>query len=168
LLTGRPNAIEAGLGARNAHVRYHTNFNAFRASGPWAVIHVSHNQGLSASIIDVGQQMKFPLFALGLITAAAVSVTAAKAQNYPCCSMVDLGDEVVNCGFESLEQCRASLSGGGDRCIENNTYKPPPPQSVSGENTAAPAQVSGAKKVQGHSSSRPPAQGTGSGAGLNR
>src|SRR5215831_10819517 len=59
-----------------------------------------------------------------------------------------LGDEVVNCGFECLEQCRASLSGGGDRCIENNTYKPPAPQSVSGENTAAPAQVSGAKKVQ--------------------
>lgn len=113
--------------------------------------------------------MKFPLFALSFITAAVVSVSAAPAQNYPWCSMVDLGDEIVNCGFDSLEQCRASLSGGGDTCIQNNTYKPPPPESVRAEDTAAPAQVPlpPAKKAQRHSNARPPAQGT-AGAGLNR
>jgi hypothetical protein len=57
--------------------------------------------------------MKFPLFALSFINAAVVSVSAAQARNYRWCSMVDLGDEILNCGFDSLEQCKASLSGGG-------------------------------------------------------
>jgi Protein of unknown function (DUF3551) len=113
--------------------------------------------------------MKFPIFALSFITAAAVSVSAAEAQNYPWCARVDLGDEILNCGFDSLEQCKASLSGGGDTCIENNTYKPPPAESVSAEDAAAPPQVPlpAAKKVQRHSTSRPPAPGTGAGAGSN-
>jgi Protein of unknown function (DUF3551) len=113
--------------------------------------------------------MKFPLFALSFITAAVVSVSAAQAQNYPWCSMVDLGDEILNCGFDSLEQCKASLSGGGDTCIQNNTYKPPPPESVSAEGASAPAQVPlpPAKKAQRHSTA-PPAQGSAAGAGLSR
>ncbi len=107
--------------------------------------------------------MKFPRFALSFISAAVVSVSAAEAQNHPWCSMVDLGDEILNCGFDSLEQCKASLSGGGDRCIENNTYKPPPPESVSAKDTSAPAQapLSPAKKTQRHSTARSPVQGTG-------
>jgi len=52
----------------------------------------SHNQGLSATIVDTGEQMKLPLFALSFITAAVVSLSATEAQNYPWCSMVDLGD----------------------------------------------------------------------------
>jgi hypothetical protein len=108
--------------------------------------------------------MKFPLFALSFITAAVVSVSAAQAQNYPWCSMVDLGDEILNCGFDSLEQCKASLSGGGDTCIQ-----PPPPESVSAEGASAPAQVPlpPAKKAQRHSTA-PPAQGSAAGAGLSR
>jgi hypothetical protein len=109
--------------------------------------------------------MKFSLFALSLITAAAMS--AAQAQNSPWCSMVDLGDEIFNCGFDSLEQCKASLSGGGDTCVPNNTYKPPPPENVTAEETAAPAQVplQPKKKAEHHSTSQ--SQGTGAGAGLN-
>jgi hypothetical protein len=116
-----------------------------------------------------GQQMKSPLFALTFITAAVLSVSAAQAQNYPWCARVDLGDVVDNCGFDSLEQCKASLGGTHDFCVENNTYKPPPPESVSAEDTGAPAQVPlpPAKKAQRHSNARPPTQGT-AGAGLNR
>jgi hypothetical protein len=106
---------------------------------------------------DMGPLMRFPLFALSFVTAAAVSVSAAEAQNYPWCSMVDLGDEILNCGFDSLEQCKASLSGGGDHCVENNTYKPPPPESVSA-GSAAPTQAAvplpPAKKPKGHSTLR--------------
>lgn len=114
--------------------------------------------------------MKFPLFGLSLITAVAAFASTVEAQNYPWCARIDLGDMVENCGFDSLEQCKASLSGGGDTCVENNTYKPPPPESVSAENTAAPAQVPlpAAKKAQRHSSSRSPAQGTAVGTGLSR
>jgi hypothetical protein len=114
--------------------------------------------------------MKFRLFALSFITAAAASVATVQAQNYPWCSMVDLGEEILNCGFDSLEQCKASLSGGGDTCIQNNTYKPPPPESVSAEDASLPAQVPlpPAKKAQRHSTARPPAQGAPTGAGLGR
>jgi Protein of unknown function (DUF3551) len=115
-------------------------------------------------------KMKFPLFALSFIIAAVVSGSPAQAQNYPWCSMVDLGDEILNCGFDSLEQCKASLSGGGDTCIQNNTYKPPSPESVSAEDASLPAQVPlpPKKKTQHHSTARPPAQGTSAGTGLNR
>ena len=118
--------------------------------------------------VDAGEKMKFPLFALSFITAAVVSVSTAQAQNYPWCSMVDLGDEILNCGFDSLEQCKGSLSGGGDTCIQNNTYKPPPPESVSAEDAPAQVPLPPAKKAQRHSTARPPAQGTAAGTGLSR
>jgi hypothetical protein len=105
--------------------------------------------------------MKFPLFALSVIAVAAVFASAAEAQNYPWCAVIDLGDEVENCGFDSLEQCKASLSGGGDHCIKNNTYKPPPPETVSAEK-ATPAQAAApstpVKKPKGRSTLRPSAQ----------
>jgi hypothetical protein len=105
--------------------------------------------------------MNFRLYALSVIAAITFFASAAEAQNYPWCAVIDLGDEVQNCGFDSLEQCKASLSGGGDHCIENNTYKSPPPESISAEG-AAPAQAAPVgKKTQRHSTSRPPAQGAG-------
>jgi hypothetical protein len=77
--------------------------------------------------MDVGQRMKFPLFALSIIAAAAVLMSAAEAQNYPWCARINFGDEAVNCSFDSFERCMASLSGGGASgyCIKNNTYQPP-------------------------------------------
>jgi hypothetical protein len=76
---------------------------------------------------------------------------------------MNFGDEAVNCGFDSFEQCMASVSGGGASgyCIQNNTYKQPPPE-VSTE--AAPVQAAAApakKKTHPHSTSSPTAQGTG-------
>jgi hypothetical protein len=81
--------------------------------------------------MDVGQRMKFSLLALGVIAAAGVFASAAEAQNYPWCARINFGDEAVNCGFDSFEQCMASLGGGGASgyCIKNNTYQPPPPNS---------------------------------------
>jgi hypothetical protein len=40
--------------------------------------------------MDAGQRMKFQLFALSFITVAAITVSAAEAQNYPWCARVDL------------------------------------------------------------------------------
>jgi hypothetical protein len=108
--------------------------------------------------------MKFPLFALSVMAVIAVFASAAEAQNYPWCARTNLGDEAVNCGFDSFEQCMASLSGGGANgyCIENYTYKPPPRESA--EDAAAdtaPGQAAvpiPRKKPQRHSTSRPPGQ----------
>jgi hypothetical protein len=114
--------------------------------------------------MEMGQRMKFPLFALTVIALAAFFPSAAEAQSYPWCAMTDLGDMVENCYFDTLEQCKASLGGTHDFCVKNNTYTPPPTESLSAEETSAPAQVPlpPAKKPQRHSSSRPPAQGAGS------
>jgi len=93
--------------------------------------------------------MKFPLFALGVIAASASFASIIEAQNYPWCAKIDLGDMVENCGFESLEQCKTSLTGGHDFCVENNTYKPPSPvqsEGVAAEGSAAQAAVPTPKK----------------------
>jgi hypothetical protein len=107
--------------------------------------------------------MKFGVFALGAFAAVAFFTSGANAQNYPWCARINMGDEAVNCGFDSFEQCMASLGGGGASgyCIQNNTYKPPPPE-VSTENTAS-AQTAAvpAKKPKAHSTLQPPAQGPG-------
>jgi len=68
-----------------------------------------------------------------LLLVLAVSVvtvgfgTRAQAQNYPWCAFYDTGDQAVNCGFVSREQCMVTVSGIGGFCMPNNTYQPRPP-----------------------------------------
>jgi|SRR5580704_17461073 hypothetical protein len=103
--------------------------------------------------------MKLSRFTFGAFAAVVVFISAADAQNYPWCARINMGDEAVNCSFDSFEQCMTSLSGGGANgyCIQNNTYKPPPP--VSSEDTAsAQNPTTPAKKPQAHSTSRPPTE----------
>jgi hypothetical protein len=112
--------------------------------------------------MGMGQRMKFSLFALSVIALAAVFPSAVKAQSFPWCAMTDLGDMVENCYFDSFEQCKASLGGTHDFCVKNNTYKPPPPETVSAEGAASaqPAAVPlpPVKKPKGHSTIRPSVQ----------
>lgn len=69
--------------------------------------------------------------ALLLILAVSVVTvgfgTGAQAQNYPWCAFYDTGDQAVNCGFVSREQCMTTVSGIGGFCMLNNTYQPLPP-----------------------------------------
>jgi hypothetical protein len=112
-------------------------------------------------IWDMRQRMKFPLVALSVIALAAVFPSAVEAQSYPWCAMTDLGDMVENCYFDSFEQCKASLGGTHDFCVKNNTYKPPPPESVGAESappTQAAAPLTPVKKPKGHSTLRPSVQ----------
>jgi hypothetical protein len=105
--------------------------------------------------------MKFPLFVLSVIALGAVFPSAVEAQSYPWCAMTDLGDMVENCYFDTLEQCKASLGGTHDFCIKNNTYTPPPPESVRVESTPpaeAVVPLPPAKKPKGHSTLRPSSQ----------
>jgi hypothetical protein len=51
------------------------------------------------------------------VMAALVLVTAS--------SGIGLG--ATNCGFLTIEQCRAALSGGSDFCVPNQFYNPQRP-----------------------------------------
>jgi hypothetical protein len=71
--------------------------------------------------------MKFPLFAFSFITVAAVSVSAAEAQNYPWCAQYGgTPSGPTNCGFVTFQQCLDTISGIGGFCVRNNMYQPPP------------------------------------------
>lgn len=68
----------------------------------------------------------FGALALGTaaVGAAFFTATAARAEiQYPWCAEYG-GDDAnaVNCGFTTLAQCRATISGMGGFCHENPAY----------------------------------------------
>jgi len=67
-------------------------------------------------------------FALGTVAAIAMTATPASAQNYPWCALYSGGSVggARNCGFTTLEQCQATVSGIGGSCLPNTQYAPPP------------------------------------------
>jgi hypothetical protein len=65
------------------------------------------------------------LFMSGILVGMATVGTPAKAQNYPWCAVLSMGDASYNCGFVTRDQCMASVSGIGGFCQLNNLYAPP-------------------------------------------
>jgi len=67
--------------------------------------------------------------ALGVISFCIGSFTAAPARaeiQYPWCAEYGGNDaNATNCGFTTLAQCRATISGIGGRCYENPLYNAP-------------------------------------------
>jgi len=65
-----------------------------------------------------------------VILAAAATLTmlaneAAQAREYPWCAHYGGADnDATNCGFETIEQCRAAISGAGGYCQTNPRYTP--------------------------------------------
>ncbi len=70
--------------------------------------------------------MRIFLFALGIYVAALAMLTPAEAQNYPWCAMYNMGDQAVNCGFTTFQQCLDTVRGIGGFCEPNTQYVPPP------------------------------------------
>jgi hypothetical protein len=67
--------------------------------------------------------MKCILFVLGLIAAITVLNTSTQAQNYPwCANYGSMGG--TNCGFTTLQQCQATVTGMGGFCEVNTQYQP--------------------------------------------
>ena len=66
--------------------------------------------------------MRLSLFILGISIGILGIGSRAEAQNYPWCAMLNMGDQAVNCGFVSSEQCMAYVRGIGGYCMPNNTY----------------------------------------------
>ncbi len=69
--------------------------------------------------------MRIVPFVLGVLAGVAVFSVGAKAQSYPWCAVLSMGDAAYNCGFVSREQCMASLSGIGGFCERNPQYVSP-------------------------------------------
>lgn len=69
--------------------------------------------------------MRSLFFAFGIFTAAMGMGSPARAQSYPWCGYYDTGDQAVNCGFSTREQCMATVSGIGGFCMPNNQYQQP-------------------------------------------
>jgi hypothetical protein len=63
------------------------------------------------------------LLALSVITLGIALATAAKAQNYPWCAIYKGG--ATNCGFNTFQQCVATVSEAGF-CIQNSSYQTSP------------------------------------------
>ena len=66
--------------------------------------------------------MRLSLFILGISIGILGIGSRAEAQNYQWCAMLNMGDQAVNCGFVSSEQCMAYVRGIGGYCMPNNTY----------------------------------------------
>jgi hypothetical protein len=67
--------------------------------------------------------MKYLLIAFGILFGTALGGATASAQNYPWCAQY--GGKMgggENCGFSTIEQCRAALSGNGGFCNRNTQY----------------------------------------------
>jgi Protein of unknown function (DUF3551) len=62
-----------------------------------------------------------------LVAAALMGLSAtntAQAREYPWCAYYGLfGSEATNCGFNTLAQCRATISGIGGSCQPNPAYR---------------------------------------------
>lgn len=64
--------------------------------------------------------------AFGLMVSPQAIVTANASVEYPWCAVYS--EAIVgatNCGFTTLAQCRATISGVGGTCQPNPAYTPP-------------------------------------------
>ena len=74
--------------------------------------------------------MRILLFVLESFVVTAGIGTRAEAQNYPwCADYAGFGSQ--NCGFTTIQQCQAALSGNGGFCNANTQYVSPAAPSVS-------------------------------------
>ena len=64
------------------------------------------------------------LSALVIFVGTAAIGTPAQAQNYPWCAQYSGDGGATNCGFTTLEQCMATVSGIGGFCMRNPQYQP--------------------------------------------
>jgi len=66
------------------------------------------------------------LFLLTALVCLCANATPARAEiEYPWCAVYNMIGGGTNCGFSTLAQCRATISGIGGSCEPNQFYKGP-------------------------------------------
>ena len=67
---------------------------------------------------------KFLLALAAFVALTAISAQSARAEiEYPWCAYYGRrGTDATNCGFSTLQQCRATVSGIGGYCGRNPRY----------------------------------------------
>jgi Protein of unknown function (DUF3551) len=70
--------------------------------------------------------MRILFLTLGILVAVSVLGTRAQAQNYPWCAIYGGGSAGGgrNCGFNTFEQCLATISGIGGTCQQHHLSGP--------------------------------------------
>jgi len=68
--------------------------------------------------------MRMLFFVLAIFAVTAGIGTRAEAQNYPWCAQYS-GLGGTNCGFTTIQQCMATVSGIGGFCEPNTQFQPP-------------------------------------------
>jgi hypothetical protein len=66
--------------------------------------------------------MKASLLVSAVLAGIAGIGAHADAQNYPWCARYAKGGDGQNCGFVTLSQCMANVSGIGGYCARNTQY----------------------------------------------
>ena len=72
--------------------------------------------------------MRLSLFILGFFAAVVCLEKPAAAQTYPWCAYYNFGMSgggADNCGWATIEQCMATVSGIGGSCGPNPQYQGP-------------------------------------------
>lgn len=68
--------------------------------------------------------MRTALFVFAIAAGVAAMGPSAHAQNFPWCAYYSGGGfGGTNCGFATLGQCRAAVSGVGGYCAHNTQYR---------------------------------------------
>jgi hypothetical protein len=88
----------------------------------------NHNPNPEPKLPDPERPDQARVMRLLIVSAVIVGmpaiVTPLHAQNYPWCSNFADGAG-TNCGFSTLEQCKATIAGSGGYCDQNTLYKTP-------------------------------------------
>lgn len=66
------------------------------------------------------------IIAVSALAGSAAIGTVAHAQEYPWCAHYGDDNGGTNCGFSTLEQCKAAISGNGGSCDANPFYSQAP------------------------------------------
>jgi hypothetical protein len=65
------------------------------------------------------------MFGCAACIIVAFAAMPAAAQDYPWCAQYNCQGGGQNCGFSTLQQCEASISGNGGFCARNLLYTAP-------------------------------------------